>query len=61
MSNLFWQRAKAVIEGWFADRTHKYHSKCYSEPPKLMFNLHSTGIIYKCARGPRNKNPVGCG
>lgn len=63
MSKLFWHKARAVTVGWSADRTRKYHSKWYSEsqPPNLMFNLHGTAIIYKCARGPPNKNLVGCG
>lgn len=43
MSNLFWQGARAVTVSWFADRTV---SGIANQPPKLMFSLHSTGIIY---------------
>jgi len=43
MSNLFWQRARAVLVSWFADRTV---SGMANQAPKLMFRLHSAGIIY---------------
>lgn len=46
MSKLFWQRARAVTVSWFEDRTIRGIA---NQPPKLMFSLHSTGIIYVSA------------
>jgi len=49
-----WQRAIAVIVGWFPARTWKNKNKWYTYHI-LLCNFNCVCVLYKCGRGPHNR------